>query len=57
VFRLNFIPETIFQSWIDFKTKTGIRFDLKIADRFRNENRGPIFPERFLIAIVIAILE
>jgi len=30
-------------------------FDLKIADRFQNENRFPIFPEWFLIGITIAI--
>jgi hypothetical protein len=33
--------------WIDF--------EIKIADRFRNENRSAIFPEWFLIAITIAI--
>jgi hypothetical protein len=32
-----------------------IDFDPEIADRFRNENRSAIFPERFLIGIVIAI--
>jgi hypothetical protein len=30
-------------------------FDRKIADRIQHENRSPIFPERFLIGIVIAI--
>ena len=44
-----------FQSLIDFKIKIGIRFDPEIADRFRSENRSAIFPERFSIAIVIAI--
>jgi hypothetical protein len=34
--------------------KIGIDFEIKIADRFRNENRSAIFPEQFLIAIVIA---
>jgi len=37
------------------KRKTGSDFDPEIADRFRNENRWLIFPECFLIAIVIAI--
>jgi hypothetical protein len=35
--------------------KTGSGFDRKIADRIQNENRSPIFPERFLIGITIAI--
>jgi len=35
--------------------KMGSGFDLKIADRIQHENRSPIFPERFLIGIAIAI--
>ena len=33
--------------WIDFSGKTGILFP--------DQNRSPVFPERFLIAIMIAI--
>jgi hypothetical protein len=35
--------------------KPGSGFDRKIADRFQHENRSPIFPEQFLIGIMIAI--
>jgi hypothetical protein len=40
-------PETVFQSLIDLKIKN--------ADHFPDQNRSAIFPERFSIAIVIAI--
>jgi hypothetical protein len=35
--------------------KTRSDINPEIADRFQSQNRSPIFPERFLIAIVIAI--
>jgi len=44
-----------FNRWSIWKRKTLIDFDLKIADRFPDQNRSPIFPERFSIAIMIAI--
>jgi hypothetical protein len=36
--------------------RTRIDFDMKIAIRFENENRSLIFPERFSIAIMMAIV-
>jgi hypothetical protein len=56
--RSNLIKEPVLPEilLIDFKKYISrIDFDLKNADRFRNENRSPIFPEWFSIAIVIAI--
>ena len=35
--------------------RTGCDFDPEIADRIKNENRFPIFPELFLNGITIAI--
>jgi hypothetical protein len=37
------------------RSKSLIDFHMKIGIRLRNENRSLIFPERFLIAIMIAI--
>jgi hypothetical protein len=38
-----------------FERETATGFDPEIPDRFRSENRSAIFPERFLIAIIIAV--
>ena len=35
--------------------KSFINFDPEIADRIQKKNRSPIFPERILIGIMIAI--
>jgi len=48
-------PEPVFNRDPICRSKSQIDFIAKIGIRLRNENRSLIFPERFSIAIVIAI--
>jgi hypothetical protein len=49
------VPEPVFNRRSILRSKSMIDFPMKIGIRLRNENRLRIFPERFSIAIVIAI--
>jgi len=49
------VPKPVFNRDPICRSKSLIDFPMKIGIRLRNENRSLIFPERFSIAIVIAI--